>query len=113
MNSLKKCSYTAAFSGLLGLTLLSSPLRADDVSGRVGINGIAQAGWPLSQQSVKDQARNVGPDFGGMLSYGVLKNLDAGVSYENVDLGHGLRVEPILANVLYRVMPESKWTPPC
>jgi hypothetical protein len=74
---------------------------AEDMTGRLGVGGIALAGFPLGQESVKDQTKDVGPIFGGMLRYGVSSHWSVGASYENYDLGHGLRVEPIVLQGIY------------
>ncbi len=88
-----------------------SSLQADDLSGRWGASVLAQAGFPLGQASVKDQARDVGPILGGLVRYGICKYFSAGASYENYDLGHGLRVEPLLLNGILHLAPGSRWNP--
>lgn len=96
---------------LLAGFAVSSPLRAEDLTGRVGVGGIALAGFPLGQKSVKDQAKDVGPIFGGLVQYGLNKHWGVGVSYENFDAGHGIRVEPIILQAIHRCMPESRLSP--
>ncbi len=93
------------------ICMASIPAQAQDVSGRLGLTGIAQAGFAAGQSSVRRQADDVGSLFGAMLRYGVSKHWSAGVSYENFDAGNGVRVEPLLLNGIYHLSPEKKWSP--
>ncbi len=96
----------------IGIVALGSrPVLAEDIKGRFGIGGIFEAVWPLGQESVKQQADNVGPGLGGWLRYGLSKHLSAAVSYENIHLGNDIRVEPVILQGIYSLMPDRKVSP--
>jgi len=105
----KRFSVISVFFAALVLAL-PLPSRADDVSGKIGISGIAQAGFPLGTEPVRRQG-DPGTVLGGMVRYGLAKHWGLGVSYENLDLQHGVRVEPITLQGLYYCMPDKRWSP--
>lgn len=101
-------------SKVLLVALMLTPMRslhADDVSGKWGIGGLGLVGFPLGQESVKDQARDAGAVLGGFIRYGLKPNWSLGASYENYDAGHRLRAEPILLNLIHHCRPNQKWGP--
>lgn len=106
---MKRVVITMSVMAVLGLT---ARLQAEDLSGKMGISGIAQAGFPLGEKNVRDLAEDVGHDFGGMLSAQFTKHLGAGVSYDNINLrGSSARLQPILGNLLFRCRPDSRLMP--
>jgi len=102
----------ATLVAISGFCVLSTNAQADDVSGKLGFTGIAQAAFPLGEKSTRDLSEDVGHDFGGMVTANVARQWGIGVSYDNINLrGDHQRIEPILANLLYRFNPEKKWVP--
>src|SRR5882672_4779395 len=99
-------------AGIIGFGIWGcTPATAGDVAGKWGVSGQVGAALPLGQQSVKDQAQDTGTDLGGSIHYGLSPHWRAGLSYDNIGLGHGIRVEPIDAVALYHFLPEKRWTP--
>ena len=89
----------------------ASPLRADDLTGRLGVGGEVGGGVPLGSKWVRDHA-STGLLLGGFLRYGLNKNLSVGLSYDNLGFGKdGIRVQPVLATGHYNLKPDSRWNP--
>jgi OmpA-OmpF porin, OOP family len=98
-------------AGLVLVAQMGMPGWADDVAGRWGVSGLGLVGVPLGQRTTKAQAQDVGPIFGGMLRYGLSSHFSLGASYENYDVGRGIRVEPVVLQILYHFCPASRLSP--
>ena len=90
---------------------ISTTVMADDVSDTFAVSGLIGGVFPLSPDYVTSTADSAGLDLGGMFSFQLGPRLGFGISYENMNLGNGLRVSPIDLVLLMRFMPESRWTP--
>jgi len=95
---------------IIGLSCLASSSPAEDLGNRWGVSGLVQAGVPLDADSIRRQG-GLGTDMGGMLSYGLSSHTGVGLSYENIDLPHGVRAQPIILSGIYSFMPGKNWTP--
>jgi len=88
---------------------LALPAYADDVSGMWGATGNAAAAFPVGNDAVRHNG-DMGTDLGGMLRYGLSNHWGVGVSYENIFLQHGFRVEPVTLQALRTFWPDNRWT---
>ncbi len=96
----------AVFSGVI-----SGPVQAEDVTGRFGVTGLVGSVFPVAPSEVTSRTQSAGLNLGAQVSMQIGSCLGLGVSYENMDLGNGVRVSPINVLFMGRFMPESRWTP--
>lgn len=95
---------------VVAMLCVAAPLRAEDLTGRFAAGGAVGGGVPLGTKWVRDHA-DIGPVLGGFLRYGIDKNWSVGLSYDNVGFDKGVRVQPVLANAYYNLLPDSRFNP--
>lgn len=86
--------------------------QSDGVKGRLGVGVQGGVAIPLGQESVRDEGSS-GVGLGGQVRYGVTRNVEAALSYDNLDmdLSQDTRVEPVILSGIYNFTPDRKWTP--
>jgi OOP family OmpA-OmpF porin len=107
---MKRLSVATVFAAgwfLFGVTCVG----AVDLTDKLQLSGIAQAAWPLGQRSVLNQTGNVGDGLGALIAYGISSHWSLGLSYDNIDLARGFRMQPAMFNGIYRLYTDKKWTP--
>lgn len=100
---------TAILTALLGL--FAGVVRAEDLSGRLGVGGTFGLAGPLGSRAFSEK-NSAGADLGAWLRYGLTRRFTIGASWENIDFSRGPgRLRPLQGLVSYQLAPSSRWNP--
>jgi OOP family OmpA-OmpF porin len=100
-----------SFTLLAAVLLLASSVRADDLSGRLGVGGSVAAGVPVGAKWVTDR-NDAGLGLGGWLAYGLNRRWTARLGYDNIGFSRGpARLEDLTFGAAYQLLPDSAWNP--
>ena len=83
----------------------------------LGVSGL----WPTILSLAGDRFPQAGAsmysllhtsgNLGGLVSYGLSSHSAVGLSYEYINLGNGVGVQPIILSGIYSLTPDKNWTP--